>query len=233
MASVCSEPGSSIDRQTTSGWDLTSSVFRSPSRAASEVVLLKRFMQEAKRHVAELPVQQWDWVFLAQHHQVPTRLLDWTENPLVGLYFAAQDHLDLGDDAQTARAGRLWILKPTVLNEKNGFAWVGRDLPMFDLDEELDEYNPFSGTATRRPPVAGIVARSFARISAQWGTFTVANHDSPLEVHPENDAFLTAIEVPISAKAPIREQLAQLGLEDRTIYLDLFRLGQRITEVFT
>lgn len=214
------------------GWDLSASVFRTPARTANETVLLKRFIQEARRHLPEVPAHEWDWLFLAQHHQVPTRLLDWSENPLVALYFAALDHLDFAGDPKTARAGRVWILKPTILNKKQGFTFKGRDIPLFGLDKELDEYNPYTGTPHTRPPLAGLAARQFSRISAQWGTFTVCNTGSSIDLLADRDEFLLQVDVPVASKSSIREQLARLGMEDRTIYLDLFRLGQRLGEVY-
>jgi hypothetical protein len=214
------------------GWDLTASVFRTPSRIANERIMLKRFIQDARRHLAQVPSEQWDWTFLAQHHQVPTRLLDWSESPLVGLYFASLDHLDIAGDPMSARDGRIWILRPTLMNQRQGFTFKDRDIPLFGLDRELDDYNPYNGVAHLRPPIAGLAARNFDRITAQWGTFTVTNAATPIELLPDVEDFLLCIDVPIAAKSAIREQLGRLGIEDRTIYLDLFRLGRQLGEVY-
>lgn len=79
---------------------------------AAADVCLKQF----KKRCMEFPRpdyidedDNWRWLFYAQHHRLRTRLLDWTTNPLVALYFAVENILSGGDDEK--HFGVVWALK--------------------------------------------------------------------------------------------------------------------------
>ena len=50
-------------------------------------------------------VNDWERATIAQHYGVPTRLLDWSENPLVGIYFA------INDDNYDNEDGVIWVFE--------------------------------------------------------------------------------------------------------------------------
>ena len=60
--------------------------------AKFEKSVFDMFCRDARMYADPLPSSDWEWLALAQHHQLPTRLLDWTDNPLVALYFSVLSH---------------------------------------------------------------------------------------------------------------------------------------------
>ena len=133
-----------------SDWSLLSAAGRTGRQDRDfERKMLAEFKRRATAHLAQAPTSDFEWLALAQHHGLPTRLLDWSSNPYVALYFAAFKHLD--------RDGRFIALyAPTKIS-----------------DQTLDTVSPF---AYRRHLGKYLPTTITPRIAAQEGCFTI-HHD--------------------------------------------------------
>jgi hypothetical protein len=132
-----------------------------------EKSLLHRFRRRAYPLLPR-PVKAGEAIFLARHHGLPTRLLDWTANALYALYFACIEKKDVD--------GAVWALVRRSGMEKY-------DIDPFEIAQQKSEDALFEFLSTSRGEHPGDIIKivypfyDSPRILAQDGAFTV--HSDP------------------------------------------------------
>jgi len=157
-----------------------------------ERLLLKLFKQKAYPYVKEHIDNDLELLTIAQHHGLPTRLLDWTKNPLVAIYFAVRDEF-LGNEKKENSLVYVYCLKEKV-----------------DLDETFD---PFGIETIKRY----IPKHWNPRIVSQSGLFTV--HTSPGK--PYDSEQIAKVEISFDIRKEIKKQLNRLGINEAVLFPDM------------
>jgi FRG domain len=205
--------------QTNAAWNLQPKLLRGNNRPEWDI--LGRFQQNATLLVEKNPINDFDWLFLIQHYGGPTRLLDWSESPLVGLWFA------VNDDSVEDQPSALWSLLPTVLNQYANFrAEFDGSIPSF-TDSALNSYSPTSIFQEKRShliPMAAIASRNNRRIQSQQGVFTISHRaEGSVEQLPPNyqSDHVWRYLIDPAAKAVIKAQLRLLGFSRFQLFPEL------------
>lgn len=210
--------------QGNSTWQLVPSIARvgTGDTTDREIALIKRFRQNAVAILNQAPTEEFEWLFLMQHHRLPTRLLDWSESPLVALYFAIERTEDATECA-------LWCLDPIQLNKIANIEPPMGDLPAFASEDVLQSYLPSKVAAerhTKLKPVACIGPRNSPRMYAQQGVFTITHREAtPLDTHADGN-HLVKIIIPAVNRAQVRDELKHLGVNRLSLFPDLDSVAQ-------
>ncbi len=200
-------------------------------RNNDEIYMMNLFKQNSHELLNIIPSSEWEWMFLMRHHNLPSRLLDWTENPLIGLYFAVRPRVN--NEPETD--GVLWCMLPSLLNHWSiGWPIDNVSLPMFTENETeytigdnetLNLYLPSSMRMLTgediRPPAAGICIRTNKRIQAQMGVFTVHHIDSTPVESVRDSSHIWRYKIPKDSKPSILDDLRRIGVTNRTVFPDL------------
>jgi len=213
-------------------WALVPSLARVPSHLGRETEVIKRFIQLAVPHLTnELPQNDWEWIFLMQHHRVPTRLLDWTESPLAALWFAVSSN----DPADATSDGAFWCLAPLSLNGEARFRGrLETELPGFGKDDVLDSWLPDrQDRGLAQHPVAATGPRTSPRMAAQLGNFTISDRGSGAIETIGQTQHVWRFIIPSAAKTTLAEELKVLRFTELTLFPDLDRVASLAKELLT
>lgn len=225
-------------------YTLTPSLYRHPTRSGAEDYadlesrMLQRFRERSipyqRPPVGSKEEREWEMLFVMQHFGVPTRLLDWTENPHVGLFFALTsasfDYVDkvAGDDAC------VWAMFPEAWNRQalSDISYSGDILSVGS--PSLEWYMPSGAIGLQRKvPVAMWGMYNSPRIVAQRGVFTIfGNRTDPMEdvllETPFDPSILVKLVIPADAVGTLLEALPRIGITDSVIYPDLGGLAMEL-----
>jgi len=180
----------------------------------NERALLTLFKKKAACCLQVVPKNDWEWLVVAQHHGIKTRLIDWSYDPYVALWFA---------------------LEKSNLNDSRPEVWVMNPLKE-DVIEDLENTRPFSGKRTK------VFHSSFGipRLNAQKGCFILFKHTEnrpkgfvPLEENQQLRKRVGRVRIQSHSAERIMKQLKAMGYDRDTLFPDIDKVAKVVQqEVF-
>jgi hypothetical protein len=172
-----------------------------------EQEMLSEFQRNSVPHLQFTPATTWDWLALAQHHGLPTRMLDWTLNPFTALWFV------INEPPKTETNGVVWILQA----EEKDFA----------RPKEMNTLACKRHMIFRPKHITERITAQLAYLTVHKGWSEEPDFE-PLEESAQFKSRLTRVEIPRERFAHFRFHLNRFGINYSSVYPGLDGLSNHI-----
>ena len=221
------------------GTDLRTSLTRlGGAYPGQEGHILRAFRKYAHREAAQGETV-WNWLGLAQHHGVPTRLLDWTYSPMVALHFATDDveRFDLD--------GVVWCVDYVKVHErlparlKKILEGEGSDVFTAEMLNHaatgLPELDSLSGRGDKEFVVFLEPPSLDVRIVNQFALFSLMSSPTARldEWLLERPGLYRRVVIPAGLKWEVRDKLDQANITERVLFPGLDGLARWLQRYYT
>lgn len=180
-------------------------------------------------------ISGWDMLFMMQHYQIPTRLLDWTD-ALGTAIFMAMDSPNL----HVHEFALIHVLNPYAMNELLEKHPKDAEREVFTPRAVLDWYGVddyeellLLGGRWKFRAYAIYPSQKSARHRAQRGQFTFhGDSRAGLNYLPRNERFLQTVRLPVEAYEAAKYYFWLYGIDRFAVYPELDSLGRSIAEKY-